>query len=500
MIALAVMMLALAACHGDPAAKAGAQTVTLRFATAEEAVNNNGQMQALTDFVTQVESLSHGQLRPDVQVDVGHGTPGSEEALLKAVRRGTYDVALNPTRSFAPAGFAAFEALEAPFVLQSYAAEQQALTGIVGRRMLARLRGSGLTGLALVTGPLRRPFGTTRPLVQPTDWRGLSFRVYRSRVQLATASALGAQPAPTGSRALGPLLQSGKLGGLDFDTAQYDLDGFADLEHYETANLTMWPKSYAVIMNTNRLSSLTPQQRRWLIEAAQHAAQEPTQKAFDETATAGRLCLTGVHFAYASAPQLDRLRTAVEPVYAMLRRDQGTAADLTALQAIDAAHPTPSSPTVPAGCRGVALPATAVDTHLTTRPRIPDGDYRVSVTAEDIEQFGSDPTHATGNAGIATMTLAHGTYAAHFIFVGSRKSELVEAGRLSGTKRSVVFSPDASVMRRLGDPCSGCSGLPAPYSFGYFYADGHLTLTVGAGTKDPVILAVATSHPWLRIS
>src|SRR5471030_813063 len=141
MIALATMMLVLGACHSDPAAKAGARTVTLRFATAEDAVNNNGQMQALSDFVTQVESLSHGQLRPDVQVDVGHGMPGSEEALLKAVRRGTYDVALNPTRSFITAGFPAFEALDAPFVLQSYAAEQQVVTGSVGRRMLARLRG-----------------------------------------------------------------------------------------------------------------------------------------------------------------------------------------------------------------------------------------------------------------------------------------------------------------------------------------------------------------------
>jgi hypothetical protein len=295
------------------------------------------------------------------------------------------------------------------------------------------------------------------------------------------------------------MLQQGKLGGLDFDTAQYDFNGFANLVQYETANLTMWPKAYAIVMNTHRLTSLTAQQQQWLRAAARHAAHEPTGKVFDENAAAAQMCVTGVRFAYASTAELASLRAAVAPVYATLRGRRATAADLAELQAIDATHPTLSGPTVPAGCRGLAPPMVAVDTHLSTLPPIPDGDYRVRVTATDIERFGGSGAHAAGNAGIATMTLDHGIYVSHMIFVGSDKSELVEAGRFRGTQRSIVFMPDERVMKRLGGGCGGCSALPAPYSFGYTYANGHLVLQVGAGITDPVILGVATSHPWLRI-
>jgi hypothetical protein len=53
-----------------------------------------------------------------------------------------------------------------------------------------------------------------------------------------------------------------------------------------------------------------------------------------------------------------------------------------------------------------------------------------------------------------------------------------------------VFLPDAALMRRLlGGDCPGCGDLSPPYSFGYRY---------GAG--QPVILAVVTSHPLLRLS
>jgi hypothetical protein len=295
------------------------------------------------------------------------------------------------------------------------------------------------------------------------------------------------------------LLQSGTLGGQEFDLAQYDLDGFADLEHYVTANLALWPKTYALVMNSRRYASLNAQQQAWLLGAARQAADESPEKAFDETPVARRMCVTGVHFAYVSAEQLARLRTAVAPVYAMLGRDPTTARDLAALRVVDAAYPVPSAADVATGCRGLATPTKTVDTRLTTRPRIPDGDYRVTVTGKDLEQFGAGGIHASGNAGVATMTLRGGRYIGHFIFVGSHKSELVEAGRLRGTRDTAVFIPDPRLLRALGAPCGTCTSVPAPYSFGYTYADGHLTFTVGAGTRDPVILGVGTSHPWLRI-
>jgi TRAP-type C4-dicarboxylate transport system substrate-binding protein len=496
---LAALLMLASACHAGPGGKSGTQTVTLRFATVDPEVNNNGQMAALSQFVAQVQHLSRGRLRLQVTTNLGDGRRGAEEALLRAIRAGKYDGGWNATRAFAPAGFPGFEVLEAPFVVQSYTVEHQVVTGLLAVRMLARLRGTGLTGLALVAGPLRRPFSTRRPLTRPADWSELAFRVYDSTVEKAAVTALDARPVTSGAAALESQLRSGMLGGHDFDIGQYQANGFADLDRYATGNLAMWPKVYALVMNARRLSSLTTQQRSWLRAAAQKASRTSPTSSFDEEAAARRMCLTGLHFVYVDAEELAALRAAEASVYAMLQRDPTTAADLAELRKDDAADPRPSSAAVGSACRGPAPPTRVVDTTVTTRPQIPDGDYRVTITEGDIERLGGQGVHASGNAGVATMTFNRGTYAAYFIFAGTHKAELVEAGRLRGTPDTVVFYPDASIMRRLGSDCSGCSDLSPPYSFGYRYSAGQLRFTVGAGMHDPVILAVATSHPWLRL-
>jgi TRAP-type C4-dicarboxylate transport system substrate-binding protein len=487
--------LALAGCHGGPAAKAGAQTVTLRFATVDAGIDVNGQMAALTDFVAQVASRSHGQLQLQIVTDAESAASRREVALLKAIKRGTYDGGWNATRAFAPAGFRGLEALEAPFVLQSYRAERQVVTGPVGRAMLARLDGTGLTGLGLVTGPLRRPFAATRPLTKPADWRGLHFQVYDSPMQNSTTTALGARPVFVRSAAqdLPP-----DLGGKEFDIAQWDVNGDSQVQRYVTANVALWPKTYAIVMNTRRLAALTPQQRHWLREAAQQASQEHGND-FDDTPAALRMCLTGVRFAYVSAGQLGQLRAAVAPVYAMMQHDPRVAHDLAAMRAIAAADLAPSAPQVPIACRGLAPPTAAVDSHLSSRPAIPDGTYRVRVVAHDFERLGAEPSHAQDNAALATLTLQRGIFVFRVIFDGSQKPELVEAGPLRGTATTVIFIPDRSVMNRIGGACTNCSPLEPPYSYRYTYAHGRLTLSGGQGVTDPISLGTFASHPWLRI-
>jgi TRAP-type C4-dicarboxylate transport system substrate-binding protein len=496
---LAVMAVLSAAalatgCQGGPAAKAGQPAVTLRFATEDPSINNNGQIQALQDFVDEVSTLSAGRLRIKVDTDVGSGATGSRSAVLDAIQRGTYDGGWNATRAFAPSGFRAFKAVEAPFVIQSYFVEQQFVTSPLAEQMLRRLEGSGLVGLGLVAGPLRRPFAVAHPLVEPSDWRGISFRVFNSPMQTATLAALGARPVFAGAAGIGALLNSGSLGGQEFDLFQYDIDGFANAEPYVTANVALWPKTYALVMNAKRFASLTGQQQQWLRDAAQQAVHESATASFDEDPAAQRMCKTGVRFADATAAQLAALRAQVGPVYDLLRRDPTAAADLAALQAMDAAHPAASTPTVPAGCQGTAPASQVVDTSIKTLPAIPDGIYRVQVSASDLEGYGAEPAHAADNAGTSTMTIRHGTYALRIIFAAdpNARSEPAEAGLLRGTANTLVFFPRCPAG-------TSCGPIPPPYSFGYTYSGGQLKMTVGAGMADPISLGTFASHPWRRI-
>jgi TRAP-type transport system periplasmic protein len=494
MVALSAAALTTSGCQGGPAAKAGQAAVTLRFATEDPSINNNGQIRALQDFVAKVSTLSVGRLRIKVETDVGSGATGSRSPVLDDIQRGSYDGGWNATRAFAATGFRAFEAIEAPFVIQSYPVEQQFVTSPLAAQMLGRLEGTGLVGLGLVAGPLRRPFAVSRPLVEPSDWKGISFRVFHSPMQTATVAALGARPVFAGPAGIGALLNGGSLGGQEFDLFQYDIDGFANAEPYVTANVALWPKTYALVMNAKRFASLTGQQQQWVRQAAKGAVHESATNPFDEDPATQRMCVTGVRFANASAAQLAELRAKVAPVYDLLRRDPTTAADLAALQAMDAAHPVASTPTIPAGCQGAAPASQVVDTAIKTQPRIPDGSYRVQVSASDLEVYGAEPGHAADNAGTATLTIRNGTYALSLRFGADPKGrpEPAESGLLRGTARTALFVPRCPTG-------TSCGPVPPPYSFGYKYSHATLTLTVGAGLTDPISLGTFASHPWLRI-
>lgn len=59
---------------------------------------------------------------------------------------------------------------------------------------LAQLDGTGIVGMGLAVGPLRRPFAAEAPLLGPEDWQGTRFRVYNSPVQSDAVTAFGAEP------------------------------------------------------------------------------------------------------------------------------------------------------------------------------------------------------------------------------------------------------------------------------------------------------------------
>jgi TRAP-type C4-dicarboxylate transport system substrate-binding protein len=60
--------------------------------------------------------------------------------------------------------------------------------------MLPPLRQIGLVGLGVLPGPMRKPLGAGRPLLEPADYAGLKFGVQQSRVADATMRTLGAEP------------------------------------------------------------------------------------------------------------------------------------------------------------------------------------------------------------------------------------------------------------------------------------------------------------------
>jgi TRAP-type C4-dicarboxylate transport system substrate-binding protein len=468
---LAAGVLALSACAGPPAPpvdKVGSETVTLRLATIDD-INGNGISYGPEAFVKALDSVSGGHLKVDVTTSYGGGKAESEADLVKALASGDMDLGWPSVRSFANGGIHGFGAVEAPMTITSYAAMKALVTAPVADKFLAQLDGTGIVGLGLAVGTLRRPFAAKAPLLGPGDWNGVAFRAFNSPVQSEAIRALGASPVNLGGAWIDSI-HAGTLRGAEFDVAQYQWNGFGLDAPYVTANVVLWPKVFVFSINRKRYNSLTEQQRAWVHAAAQAATKASVEATYDETTMAKDLCTRGVRFIDASDDQVRALRTKLAPVIARLAADPVDGPLLADVQAIAANHPTVDIPDVPADCRHLDELGAAPEIP-TAVSSLPDGTYRQAVTLADLAalKLGNGP----GWTGTWTLAIHDGTFALTCRFIGDPKRDcgnagvegvVLEAGYVRGTGAEVYFVGDGNVESRM----TGCK-LPPSDQPGYCF-------------------------------
>ena len=330
--------------------KTGSNVTVLRFATIDGALDTNGQTIAPRTFVDALGQVSGGRLTATVQTGYGSGAVNAETDIVKAIASGDLDGGWPATRAFSRAGIRGLEPIEAPLTLTSYAAQTALVTGSAGPALLETLENSGVVGLGLTVGALRRPWATAVPLVDVQQWRGVTFRSYNSPVQEDTIRALGAIPIPASFR-FPELLQAGSLQAVETDVAQYAHNGYGTLLPQAVGNEVLWPRMTVLSMSQRRFDSLTAEQQEWVRQAALQAVQASVDFDYDETTPAATLCSQGVQFSEATPQQLADLKRAVQPVLDALARDPITGPSLEEVLNVATDFPTPDVVDVPASCR-----------------------------------------------------------------------------------------------------------------------------------------------------
>ena len=259
-IAIAIMALAAACQATRNVDKTGGDTTVLRLATFEGQVNANGQNYGPQAFVDNLRKLSGGRLKVELTTDYGGDAPDAESRLVRAIASGEVDGGWPSTRAFANAGISGLGVVEAPMTITSYAAEKALVSGPVAGKLLSRLDGTGVVGLGLTVGPLRRPFAAKAPLLGPGDWQGVRFRVFNSPVQADAVRALGATPVNL-SLSFIDELKAGTLRGAEFDIPQYEHNGFAAEAGHVTANVVLWPKVFVLASARSGSTRSSPNSR-----------------------------------------------------------------------------------------------------------------------------------------------------------------------------------------------------------------------------------------------
>jgi TRAP-type C4-dicarboxylate transport system substrate-binding protein len=459
--ALAVVTVAtvVAGCQsGGATDKAGSATIQLRFATTT-GVNDNGQSYGPQAFLDSLTRVSGGRIKVEVVSEYHQGDPKAESQLVAAIAAGEVDGGWPSTRAFAAAGIEHLRATEAPMTITSYAAEQDLVSGPVSAKLLDTLKGTGVQGLGLAVGPLRRPFAAKKPLLAVEDWKGARIRSFNSPMQSLAYKDLGAVPVFAGAD-WPEQIRDGRLDGAEMDVAQYAENNLGSVARHVVSNVVLWPKVFVLSMSQKRFDTLSRQQRDWVRTAAESAVQASVAGSHDERALAERLCGEGVRFSQASPAQLASLQAAVKPSLNTLAADPVDGPLLRDIQAIAAKHPATDDP-MPSGCARTSAEASSGSANGAplTASTLPDGQYRMEVSQDDLAR--QQLSNNDGATGIWTLLVRNATYqitchpadlpgtdCGHAI-----SSKVLDAGDLlgSGTTVQFVFRPERTA--RL----SGCT-------------------------------------------
>jgi TRAP-type C4-dicarboxylate transport system substrate-binding protein len=292
-------------------------------------------------FLQNVRTLSHGSIQISAEFDAHHEEgPDFEEQLLGDVRSGRVDMAALGSRVFDIGRAPALAALTAPLLINSFDAEERVLRAPVAERMIREVDGGGLTGVGLLPGSLRRPFGAGTPLLGPEDYKGRTIGIQESKVADAPARALGAKPQWFGSGS-----SVSDFDGFEQQLVSVDGNRYDEAGMIGTADVVLWPRPIVLVANTKAFEQLSKDQRTLLREAARQAVRGAGAdlRAQDHEALES-LCARGQKFAAADPAQLAALRKAVQPVYDRLSHDRRTEEYLDSITAL--VRDVPAEPTL----------------------------------------------------------------------------------------------------------------------------------------------------------
>ena len=360
--------------------------------------------------------------------------------------------------------------------------------------MLAGVARGGLSGLALLAGPLTRPVGLNRPLRDAGDLARRIVAAPPSRVTDAAVRAVGAFPRPATYDVVTAMYADGSYCAARPGVLEDDLDGLffdrlgarctpnADRRAapvpWVTTNAVLGVRTAALVANPRALRGLGARERGWIRAAAAEAGRRFTTLGdAEDRRRVAELCAAGVRFAPASPALVDDLRRAWAPLYARLAARPAVGPALRRIESIRGDAPGATPLRVPAGCDRARPP---VGPARGVRSPLPDGTYRISLTTADLAAAGADPDDRTG---VVTLTLRGGRWRLVF----TEPARAVREGTYAGTVPRTVWQS------------AGPAGRDEAYVSVAVDAAGGLRFHVARAGGQASAQALYASHIWRRI-
>lgn len=381
--------------------------------------------EALAAFADKVKKLSDGTVTVTIKDSWHLGEPDASVATIKDVAAGEISLGRVAVRGFDNAGIDTFEPLIAPMLIDSHDTQQKVFDAGIPDKLLASLSGSGLVGLGISPGELRMLGTKGVSLTDPASAKDLKLGFQESRVAEDFLTAVGASATKLPTSA---------------DIAQVDgleqqLDSIIGNSYYQVgldhvlANLPLWPRLTAMVVNEEEYGALTDDQQKAL-KSAWAATMEQSVATARETdeGAADLVCTNKVALDQATPVQVASWRKAADQMTATIAAHTDSATVIDEIRELKGDTPAEAF-TCPGG------PGDATTAAL-------NGTYDVEISKSDLLAGGASEGDANENAGRFEMVLADGTLTMNQTYTAG-----TNAGKKWTGKRSYTFDGKAIHMR-----------------------------------------------------
>jgi len=301
-VAAVIMMAPGAALADDP--------IVIKFS--HVVANDTPKGKGALKFKELAEKYTNGKVKIEVYPN---SSLYKDKEEIEALQLGSVQMLAPSTAKFAPLGVKEFEALDLPWLFKDEATYTAAMKGQVGQWLFKKLEAKGITGLAYWDNGFHM-VSANRPLLKPSDFEGLKFRISGSKIADQYFRNVGSIPQIMAFSEVYQALQTGVVDGCENTPSNYTTQKFFEVQKDITVSYHAHLQ-YAVIVNSKFWSGLPADVRGQLDKAMSEAtdytnsiAVKENEDALAEIKKSGK---TTLH--YLTDDQRKAWQTAMQPTY-----------------------------------------------------------------------------------------------------------------------------------------------------------------------------------------
>jgi C4-dicarboxylate-binding protein DctP len=267
---------------------------------------------AADKFKELAEKYTNGKVKVEVYPN---STLYKDKEELEALQLGAVQMLAPSNSKFGPIGIKEFEVFDLPYILPDLKTLRKVTDGPLGARLLKLLDSKGMTGLAYWDNGFKQ-MSANKKLVDPSDYKGLKFRIQSSKVLEAQFRALGAIPQVMAFSDVYQALQTGVVDGQENTWSNIYTQKMNEVQKYMTVTNHGYI-GYVVVVNKKFWDGLPPDIRDELTKAMKEATEygngasaQDNDEALEAIKKSGKSEIVTL-----TSAQNEAMRKAMMPVY-----------------------------------------------------------------------------------------------------------------------------------------------------------------------------------------